>query len=191
MSKVSAIGLIVEDNTDFECIKTLIKRIRNNDGITCKKMVGNGCGNMIAKSLKWSNYLSDIGCNVLIIVHDLDNKDYVILKNKLEKCIENSKIYNRYICIPIVEIESWLISDPIAIKEVFNLQSPIKNEASPELLDDPKRKLYNAIYTFSNKRKNYVTSDNKKIAEIISIEMVKEKCTSFRDFVSFIDSLEL
>ena len=33
MSKVKSIGLIVEDNSDFTCFKTLISKIADNDKI--------------------------------------------------------------------------------------------------------------------------------------------------------------
>jgi hypothetical protein len=41
MSKVKCIGIIAEDNSDFETAKILIKRILNRDNLCFKKAVGN------------------------------------------------------------------------------------------------------------------------------------------------------
>ena len=72
MSKVKCIGIIAEDNSDFETAKILIKRILNRDNLSFKKAVGNGCGKLRRKALDYIIDLKNRGCDMVIIIHDLD-----------------------------------------------------------------------------------------------------------------------
>ncbi len=51
--KIKAIGLIVEDNSDFKSFKIIISRILKRDNLTFKKQIGNGCGKMRRKAVIW------------------------------------------------------------------------------------------------------------------------------------------
>ena len=190
MSKVKSIGLIVEDNSDFSCFTTLIKRIANRQNIKFKKFIGNGCGKIKKKALAWSTILYQRGCNVLILAQDLDRNDLNILKSELEASLKDSPINTRLICIPIEELEAWLISDPQGLKNTFSLKRLPKFKGKPETIDSPKEKLRDRIYYCSDKNLLYITKHNDKIAQEISIEQVKSKCPSFEKLYVFVNDLK-
>ncbi len=85
MAKVKSIGIIAEDDSDFETSKVLIKRIIQNDKIAFKKAIGNGCGKIRRKANDYSKDLHNRGCNLLILIHDLDRRELNQLKEELEK----------------------------------------------------------------------------------------------------------
>ena len=112
MSKVSAIALITEDETDYWPVRIIIERILDRNNLTFKPKFGGGSGKLVGKCLAWSRELSVKGCNLLIIVHDLDRNDAKALEDNLKTKLTNSPISNRYICIPIEELEAWFLADP-------------------------------------------------------------------------------
>ncbi len=190
MSKVKSIGLIVEDDTDFTCFKTLISRIANKDKIKFKKVIGNGCGKIKKKAFAWSSNLHQRGCNVLVLVQDLDRNDKTNLKTNLENSLEGSPINSRLICIPIEELEAWLISDPHAIKKAFSLKRLPKFKGNPETISSPKERLRDSIYACSDKSILYITKHNEKIAQQVSINVIKDKCNSFLELHDFVKELK-
>lgn len=190
LSKVKSIGLIVEDDSDFSCFITLIKRIANRENIKFKKVIGNGCGKIKKKAFAWSSNLHLRGCNVLILVQDLDRNNLKKLKPELECALNNCPIKTRLICIPIEELEAWLLSDPQGIKNAFNLKRLPNINGSPESVNSPKEKLRDLIYNCSDKNLLYITKHNEKIAKEISIDTVKSKCPSFVDLYDFVNGLK-
>lgn len=190
-NKVAAIGLIVEDNSDYECLKVLISRITNKSNITFKKAIGNGCGKVRRKAVSYSQVLNKKGCNMVILVHDLDRHNFTALHKELTDLIKKSPAKYNFICIPIEEIEGWFLSDTEGIKDSFSLKREPKISGSPELVSSPKEKLNELIYSCSGKSKRYLnTKHNSILAENVSLVKMKKKCKSFEAFYNFIDSYE-
>lgn len=190
MSKVKSIGLIVEDDSDYNCLVTIIKRIAKKQNIKFKKVIGNGCGKIKKKALAWSENLHQRGCNVLILVQDLDRNDLLALKTELEKTLATSPISTKLVCIPIEELEAWLLSDQKGLKETFNLKRIPKITGKPETINSPKEILRDLIYSCSDKNVLYITKHNEKIAEDISIELIEQKCPSFAELRTFVSELK-
>lgn len=190
MTKVKSIGLIVEDNSDFTCFSTLISRIADKDKIRFKKVIGNGCGKIKKKAFSWSANLHQRGCNVLVLVQDLDRNNQKELKKALEDSLSGSPIQTRLICIPMEELEAWLLSDPQGIKETFKLKRLPKFNGNPESIKSPKEELRDSIYACSDKRILYITKHNEKIAENVSIDKMKAKCSSFTELHDFVLDLK-
>ena len=190
MSKVKSIGLIVEDNSDFKCLTTLISRTTGRDNISFKKVIGNGCGKIKKKALAWSENLSLRGCNVLILVQDLDRNKLKTLKNDLDTILKDSPISQKLVCIPVEELEAWLLSDKQALKKTFSLKRLPKVSGKPETIVSPKEKLRDQLYSCSDKNVFYITKHNEKIAENISIKLMEQKCPSFKKLSNFINSLQ-
>ncbi len=187
--KVKSIGLIVEDNSDFETFKKIISRITAKSNITYKKAIGNGCGKMKRKAESYAKNLALRGCNMIILVHDLDRNNLKQLKSELENCINSSPAEFNFVCIPIEEIEGWFLSDPQAIKNSFSLKRTPKLNSNPETISSPKEKIGEVIYQCSDKLKIYLnTKHNEVLAENVSIEKMKDKCQSFREFYEFINN---
>jgi hypothetical protein len=189
MTKVKSIGIIAEDNSDYETSKVLIKRIIKKDNISFKKAIGNGCGKIKRKALDYSRDLKNRGCNLLILLHDLDRNQLVTLKAELDCKLEDSYIQNYFVCIPIEEIEAWLLSDPNGIKVALNLRRAPNVKGQPEQIPSPKEKLEELVSICSNKEKVYLnTKHNELIASKICIDTVKQKCNSFQLLHDFLQA---
>jgi hypothetical protein len=187
MSKVKCVGIISEDKSDFESSMIIIKRIANKNNIGFKKAIGNGCGKLRRKAADFAIDLKNRGCDMLILLHDLDRNDLFKLKAELDEKLNKSPIVNKLVCIPIEEIEGWFLSDPDGLQSIFKLKRKPKIKGNPELIPSPKEKLEEYIYQCSNKETIYLnTEHNKKIAEKISIDLMKAKCSSFKIFYDFV-----
>jgi hypothetical protein len=187
MNKVKCIGIIAEDNSDFESSKILIKRIIKKENIRFKKAIGNGCGKIRRKANDYSSDLQKRGCNLLILLHDLDRFNLLDLKKELEEKLETAPIDNYFVCIPIEELEAWFLSDPNGIKHALNLKRAPNIKGLPEHILSPKEKLEELVSICSNKEKIYLnTKHNELIASKISIDKAKEKCISFKQFHDFL-----
>ena len=180
------IGLIAEDDSDIICLKILIRRITGKNQQDFDHFVGRGCGKIIRKSFAWSKLLKLKGCNTLIVVHDLVSNNQAELSRRLETILSPYSIKNTLICIPIREIEAWLISDPEAIKIALNLRKLPKEYYNPEKVDSPKETLSKEVERASNNFKLYNNvKHNPKIANQININLLKSKCASFNCLYEF------
>lgn len=191
MSKVKRIGIIAEDKSDFESSKVLIKRITQKDNIGFRKALGNGCGKLRRKASAYAVDLKNRGCDTLILIHDLDRHDYSKLLLELESKLKCSPIHNKFICIPIEELEAWFLADPEGIKKTFNLKSKPNIKGLPETIPSPKEKLGELIYHHSNKRTIYLnTKHNETLSLNLSIDLMKKKSNSFQEFYEFVVAQE-
>lgn len=191
MSKVKCIGIIAEDNSDFETAKILIKRILNRDNLSFKKAVGNGCGKLRRKALDYAIDLRKRGCDMLILIHDLDKHVHRELLEDLHLKLEDAPIDKKFVCIPIEELEAWFLGDPQAIKNTFNLARIPRFKGRPETINSPKETLGEQIYLCSNKSTIFLnTKHNQKIAAHICIETVKQRCPSFDLLHNFVTTYE-
>lgn len=189
MSKKNlTIGIIAEDISDVDSAKILIKRILQNDRIGVKQFVGKGCGKIKRKCNAWAVQLRNRGCNVLIVLHDLDSSDLEDLKDKIFTALDPCPIRTHYICIAVQELEAWLLSDPDAIKRGVNLRYAPRVKGNPELINSPKEYLGDIIYRTSNKEKIYLnTKHNEMIARELSIDRANTLCPSFSRLHAFLN----
>jgi hypothetical protein len=187
LSKINCIGIIAEDDSDFETAKAIIKRLAKKDNLSFKKAIGDGCGKIKRKAASYAIDLNRRGCDMLILLHDLDRNDVALLKSELEKKLHESPIIKKLVCIPTEEIEAWYLSDPDGLKEAFSLKRKPKIPGNPESIPSPKEKLGELIYSCSDKNVIYLnTKHNKILGEKLSIELMKEKCISFKLLHDFI-----
>ncbi|MDO3695928.1 DUF4276 family protein [Wenyingzhuangia sp. chi5] len=189
--KIKCIGLIVEDNSDFDSFKKIISRITNKSNLSFKKAIGNGCGKIKRKASSYANILHQRGCDMIILVHDLDRNNLAVLKSELNTSIKNSPAKYNYVCVPVEEIEGWFLSDPMGIKNSLKLYLKPKISSLPENIASPKEKIGELVYQCSNKTKIYLnTKHNSILADSISIEEMKKKCNSFNEFYDFINQYD-
>ncbi len=182
------IGVIAEDDCDVDSIRVLIHRIAGNEYIGIKKFVGKGCGKLRRKCNAWARILSQKKCSILILVHDLDTNELNGLRRKIRNALQPCPIVKYLICIPVQEIEAWLLSDADAIKESMNLPKRPNIVGLPENINSPKEYLEKIIYKTSEGEKIYLnTKHNVKIAEMLSIDMANRLCPSFQTFYKFVN----
>jgi hypothetical protein len=189
--KIKAIGLIVEDNSDFNSLKIIIIRVLEKNNLTFKKAIGNGCGKMKRKAVSYANLLSRKGCDLIILVHDLDRNNLLTLQKELNNILATSIAKNKFVCIPIEELEGWFLADPEGIKDAFKLSRVPKIKGKPQDLDSPKERLEDYIYQCSNKSKIYLnTKHNDLLSTNLDLEKISEKCESFKELKDYISEFE-
>ena len=118
------IGIIAEDDTDCDTVREIIHRVIGSN-IGTKKWASKGCGTLKRKLKAHLQEMSNVGCNAVIIIHDLDRNpqndslnNEVELFKTLEKLASNVKSIHNHICIPIEELEAWFWCDPKVINHV-------------------------------------------------------------------------
>jgi len=188
------IALLAEDLTDCDTVQEIIHRVLGSH-IKTKPWGADGGGNLQNKkklAAKIKN-LSKQGCNVFIIINDLDRdpqtkalKDEVALRNKLEAATSEFRDINKYICIPIEEIEAWFWSDSNIVSRIT--QGRGKVSANPEQIEKPKDKFI-AQSIEGNKKPRYSTNMNPKLAKTLDLERCSACCPSFKYLLKFLKSL--
>jgi hypothetical protein len=180
MAKIKSIGIIAENDSDFDALKVIIERLVNKTNLTFKKATTNGCAKLRRKCREHAETLRLKGCNLLLVVHDLDRNNLATLKQDLETKLHPSPIANYFICIPIEELEGWFLSDPECLKSVFKLPKAPKISGNPETIPSPKEHLEGLVKKDSNRKKYYLnTNHNSIIAKAINIGLIESKCPSF------------
>jgi len=189
MSKTT-IGIIAEDDSDVECVKHFVRRIHPGRPIGFKKFVGQGCGKISRKANAWAKVLKLQGCNAIILLHDLDRNNKTDLYDKITKAFLPSPVKNHFICIPIEELEAWLLSDEVAFNSVFNITRTNYLPLHPETVPSPKEFIRKTVRRETNKKVDYInTKHNSKLAECVNINMLSGKCMSFQELKGFVDTI--
>jgi Domain of unknown function (DUF4276) len=185
---VSPIGIIAEDISDVLSLHVMINRLKNSKSIGVKKHVGKGCGRIARKCHDWAVDLKTRGCQSLIIVHDRDTKQVDSLYKSLVASVSPCPFNNYVICIPVQELEAWLLADPNAIKIALKLRKAPKVKGNPEHINSPKEHLELLVRRVSNGEKVYIhTEHNQCISQHLNFQAVK-KCTSFIPFLNFVNN---
>ena len=188
MSSIHKIAIFAEDNSDYDSIKTIIARLTGKDNLSFQKRIGHGCSKLRRKCLDWSNEVFAQGYELLIIVHDTDD-DWTesSLKEHLNKLMKESHFTDRYLCVPVEELEAWFLSDPMGMKSTLHLDRLPKIKGNPETISSPKEYLGEEVRKCSNGRVQYVnTVHNSKLAQSLDLVQVGKKCSTFNSFRDFI-----
>jgi len=188
MSRVSRIGVIAEDTTDYHAIRILTQRIIGAHQIGFRSKNANGCTKIRSKSATWAIDLKRRGCDMLLIVHDQDDRNYDDLKAELNTKLKSSPIPNYYVCIPVEEIEAWFLADGAAVKKALGLKRAPKIKGFPETIKSPKEFLHSQIAHCSDNEIYFSPAQNQLIAEHVNIDTLISRCPSFRDFHTFVSS---
>ena len=191
MSKIK-IALIAEDDTDCDAIRKIVHRVLGED-VTTKKWASKGCSALKKKLTAKLKVLSNEGCSIFIIVHDLDRNpqndslnNETELRSKLEKLSSGVESFNKHICIPIEELEAWFWSDPEVIKYLGGEKG--KAHPNPHEIKSPKEKLIE-LSVGENRKPRYSTNMNVELAERLNLNICSNRCASFKNLLNFLRSL--
>lgn len=182
------IGIISEDNTDFEAIKVMISKLVDTEGIGFRSKVGN-CTKIRSKCISMAQDLSNRKCDALIVVIDRDRNDYELLKREIVNKLSSSTITKRLVVVAVEELEAWFTADPDGIKKSLGLKRKPSFTGLPETINSPKEKLRDQVFACSGNEIFYQTALNKRIADGIDYDKVYSKCPSFTEFSDFIKSV--
>lgn len=182
-------GVVAEDETDFRVARVLIRRLLRRNDVSIKTRVTNGCGKLEQKLPIWIAQLADEGCDAIVVLRDLD-------RNPLNNAL-NDEIATRYrlenvavpdgvrclVCIPIEELEAWFWSDPAVVQHVGRGLG--KASSSPHMISRPKEELIR-LSRKADKKPRYSTNNNERLAELLSLDLCAQRCSSFRSLREFV-----
>lgn len=184
------IAILAEDKTDCETIRKIVHRLLGNN-ISIKTWGAKSCHILKKKLTAHLETLSRDGCNVFIIVHDLDRNpqngslnDESKLRKDLDKL--TSSFPNKHICIPIEELEAWFWSDPEVIKIIGGGKGQAK--ANPHTIPSPKEELLK-LSIGENRKPRYSTNMNAELAAILNLKVCSDRCPSFQNLHDFLKEL--
>jgi len=179
------IGVIAEEQNDIDVLYQLTCKLTLESNFSFSRFVGHGCGALRRKCRAWSHNLIQRGCNHLVVIHDLDNNDEDSLREELEKSVRGIAFTGYIILIPTYEIEAWLLSDPLALKQTFNMKKLPNTPKHPETIRNPKEYLRDIVWKYC--QKHYInTIHNKRIATATRIDKLSV-CCSFSPYPDFIN----
>jgi len=177
-------GLIAEDSSDITVLKNLMDKLINTESYSTKSFVGNGCGKIVSKATAWANDLRKRGCHRLILVHDLDDKDELALRETLNNKLIESNFDIYCVIVPKEEIEAWLLCDSPNLTGVLKTNRIFYEIHHPETVPSPKEFIKKTSKELGGRR--YInTLHNPIIAKNIDVETLI-KCPSFADFSDFV-----
>jgi hypothetical protein len=180
------IGVIAEERNDIDVLYQFTRKLAPENSFSFSTFAAHGCGRLRNKCRAWSKNLIRRGCTHLVVIHDLDNEDQDALRAELENNVRDMAFSGRIILIPVFEIEAWLLSDPLAVQQTFNMRKSPTIPQNPETIRHPNEYLRDIVWKYSKKR--YVnTIHNKKIASILRIHRVL-LCSSFTPYPAFVST---
>lgn len=184
------IGVIAEDRTDLDTMRVIIQRILGpNTGVKGKP--GGGCARARRKAGAWLTIMANKGIRRVVILHDLDrnpNNGALNCHSSLRRTLERIRVppnINRYICIPVEELEAWFWSCETTLSSVAG--KPTSAAHHPENIIQPKEALYRLSRRGRGSRvSHYSTNDNPRLAQSLDLDACAQRCASFeglRDFL--------
>ena len=179
------VGVIAEEQNDIDVLYEITCKLILEKEFSFSKFAAHGCGKLRKKCKPWSQNLIKRGCKLIVIMHDLDDNDVSDLRNELEKSVGGIGTVH-LILIPIHEIEAWLLSDPVAIKQTFHMKKLPRVPLHPETILKPKEHLRDIVWKYC--KKHYInTIHNKTIANQTNLDKLSV-CPSFLPYPKFIEA---
>ena len=179
-------GVIGEDKSDTESLKTLIRRITGNNSLVVKTKGYSGCGQMLRKGARQLLLFSDMGLTRFIVCYDADGPEPSERYDEaLAKIVKPSKLEDCCITIPVQELEAWILADLAAVTNIFTSWKP-QSHSNPESVKDPKEHIERLSRSANGKPRYSHATHNPRVAKYLDLEVVYEKCASFRPLYDFV-----
>ena len=181
------IGVIAEERNDIDVLYQLTCKLTPETSFSFSTFAAHGCGRLRNKCRAWSQNLIRRGCTHLVVIHDLDDKDQDALRAELENSVRDIACSGHIILVPVFEIEAWLLSDPLALQQTFNMKQSPRIPRNPETIRRPKKYLRDIVWKCS--KRHYInTIHNKRIASILRVNKVLS-CSSFAPYPAFVSTI--
>lgn len=186
--------VIAEDDSDFNCLQILIKRLAKDNSISVKGEGFGCCGVMLNKAaniLKLWDKKQEY--RKFIICYDRDKetvqKRYEEVITKIIKPSGIKKSENLIcILIPTEEIEAWILADIKAVSQIIPSWQPKQEFLHPEEIVNPKEELRKLSREGKPKPLYRHETHNEQVMKHIDLEAVKKKCPSFVELAHFVES---
>ena len=176
------VGILGEHSSDAECIKVLLKRILDNQGLSVKAKGFDGCGDLLKKGARHIALLANLGCDKFVVVIDADDFDGNERRRLASRLVRDAdRTGTSIVVVPIQEIESWILADPDAISSVIK-QLSIPDIVNPEEIESPKEWLVGQSKSKRSRPLYNPTANNPPVCCHINLETLARKCKSFRIF---------
>lgn len=186
------IAIFAEDDTDCDAIREIIHRVLGRS-VPIKKWASKGCSTLKRKLTAKLKVMSSQGCDVFIIVHDLDRNpktgqlnDENDLRKLLEASASSVPNITKHICIPIEELEAWFWADQNVIQHVGRGKG--RCHPNPRLLEKPKENLIR-LSVGENRKPRYSTNMNIKLAAMLNLSVCASRCKSFKELLDFLNAI--
>ncbi len=178
-------GVLGEDDTDAETVKTIIARMAGANVKIHTKGFG-GKDKLLNKGLGQIKFFYATGCTKFVICHDSDSHDPSDSRLKvMDRIVRPSGIPDSCCTlIPVYMIEAWILANIEAVSNVIKSWKP-KPVANPEKIPDPKGEL-KRLSRLGGRRPLYShETHNQQVARYLDLEIVAKKCPSFQPLVQF------
>ncbi|WP_186142538.1 DUF4276 family protein [Burkholderia gladioli] len=179
--------LITEDQTDFDAVKAIIRRLSNDSNISIKGKGFNGAGEITNKGAATIKSLLTTETKGCIIVRDCDGRNgdekFKLLKSDVVDKVKTKTPF--CIVLPKHELEAWYLADIHCVTKIWGQWRPERGYDQPESFAKAKEELIKISRT-GNLKPRYSTSDGKLIAMHMNLNTVREKCPSFEPLYIFI-----
>lgn len=177
-------GILGEDDSDVDTLDILIRRLQNKHKLTATqnfKKGYKGTGKLHNDGWRALGEWSRRGCAKFVIAQDADEKNVDIIRTEIVKNIIKRSGITACMCIvvPVQEIEAWLLADITKASLIFGGWKP-KDERNPESIRNPKEYLEKLSRQANGKPRYSHAKDNKRLAENIDLELLVQRCPSFK-----------
>lgn len=181
-------GILGEDDSDVKTLKTIIRRIVNNNSIPIKGRGYDGCDEMLRKGAKDLKAMWAAGRRKFIVCLDADGPDPEPARATVrQKIVKPSQLDDACcIVVPVEEIEAWILADLDAVRRVISKFPQHHPIASPENVPNPKEHLERLSKDSRGIRLYEHSIHNEKVAMHLDLGLVKSKCHSYQPFENFV-----
>jgi hypothetical protein len=182
-------GIFGEDQSDFDTLKAIVRKLKADNGIIVKGKGFDGGGNLVKGCWRPLKQLHVEGFRRFIVCHDADNREPDEVRRDItERVIKPAGLGPdavHFIAVPVRAIEAWILADIESASQKFRSWKPAEVR-NPESLTKPKETLVAMSREGkSNPRYNHVT-DNPKMIEYLNLARIADKCKSFRLLQDFV-----
>ena len=189
MSERLQYGVFGEDDSDFEMLKVLIRRLAGDDRLTVGGRGYSGKGELLKSCARDLRELRRRGFHRFVIAQDADTDDLrqieVTRQRYLRTIVEPSGIEKSCcVVLPVQAIEAWILADVDSIAGRFRMKPEPIHE--PERLARPKDILVRLSRDDRGVKHYHPVLHNKIVAQGLDLDRVADRCPSFRPLREFV-----